>query len=92
MTTTTTAGGVDDDSDNTWTAANLLATQESSRRRMLGDTVNSPVHSLCQSWVTGRVRFIMLDIRNIDRSPARTLTTPARRCSGPTNWRGCSSS
>ena len=65
---TTTAGGVDDDSDNTWTAANLVAAQEIFPQGTLGDTVNSPVHSLCQSWVTGRVRFIMLDIRNVDRT------------------------
>jgi PhoD-like phosphatase len=57
------------DSDNLWTAANIEAAQEVFPQGPLGDTVNSPVHSLCQSWVTGRVRFIMLDIRNIDRSP-----------------------
>ena len=80
---TTTADGVDDDSDNTWTAANLLAAQEIFPQGTLGDTVNSPVHSLCQSWVQGRVRFIMLDIRNIDRSPGADTDNASKTMLGP---------
>lgn len=58
-----------DDYQNPVIVANLVAAQEAFPQKTLGDTVNSPVHSLCQSWVTGRVLFIMLDDRNIDRSP-----------------------
>jgi len=81
---TTTAGGVDDDSDNLWTAANLVAAQEIFPQGTLGDTVNSPVHSLCQSWVQGRVRFIMLDIRNIDRSPGANTDNGSKTMLGAT--------
>jgi hypothetical protein len=81
---TTTAGGVDDDSDNLWTAANLLAVQEIFPQGTLGDTVNNPVHSLCQSWVTGRVRFIMFDIRNIDRSPGANTDNSSKTMLGAT--------
>ena len=62
----TTDGG---DSDNTWTAANLLAFQEAFPYVASLPDPNDPVHGLYQSWVTGRVRFIMTDIRNTDRSP-----------------------
>jgi hypothetical protein len=82
--TTTTAGGVNDDSDNTWTAANLVAAAEIFPQGALGDTVNSPVHSLCQSWVTGRVRFVMLDIRNIDRSPGANTDNSSKTMLGAT--------
>lgn len=62
-----------DDLANPAVVANLAAAQEAFPFGTLGDTVNSPVHSLAQTWVAGRVRFIMLDIRNIDRST--TLAT-----------------
>lgn len=48
---------------------NIAAAQQVYPMATLGDTVNSPVHGLWQSWVCGRVRFIMIDIRSIDRSP-----------------------
>lgn len=67
-TSTATNGTTYDDTDNLWGAANILATQEFFPNGVLGDTVNSPVHSLCESWVQGRVRFIKLDVRNIDRT------------------------
>lgn len=72
------------DSNNTWTAANLLAAQEIFPQGTLGDTVNSPVHSLCQSWVTGRVRFIMLDIRNVDRSAGSATDNSSKTMLGAT--------
>jgi phosphodiesterase/alkaline phosphatase D-like protein len=81
---TNTAGGVNDDSNNTWTAANILAAQEVFPQGPLGDQVNSPVHSLCQSWVTGRVRFILLDIRNVDRSPGANTDNSSKTMLGAT--------
>jgi hypothetical protein len=81
---TTTAGGVNDDSDNLWTAANLVAAQEIFPQGTLGDAANNPVHSLCQSWVQGRVRFIMLDIRNIDRSPGANTDNSSKTMLGAT--------
>jgi len=57
-----------DDYQNPAVVANIAAAQEAFPFGTLGDTANSPVHSLCQSWVCGRVRFIMLDDRTIDRS------------------------
>jgi hypothetical protein len=81
---TTSAGGVNDDSNNTWTAANLLAAQEIFPQGTLGDTVNNPVHSLCRTWVTGRVRFIQLDIRNIDRSPGTATDNASKTMLGAT--------
>lgn len=62
----TTDGG---DSDNAWTAANLVAFQEAFPYVASLPDPNSPVHGLYQSWIVGRVRFIMLDQRNTDRSP-----------------------
>ena len=71
-----------DDTDNTFTAENLLASQEFFPHGTLGDTVNNPVHSLCESWVTGRVRFIKLDIRNIDRSPGMNTDNSSKTMLG----------
>lgn len=82
-TTQATSGTVYDDTDNLWTAENLLATQEFFPHGTLGDTVNSPVHSLCESWVTGRVRFIKLDIRNIDRSAGTATDNSSKTMLGP---------
>jgi hypothetical protein len=61
-----------------------VAVQEMFPQGTLGDTVNSPVHSLCQSWVQGRVRFIMLDIRNIDRSPGANTDNSSKTMLGAT--------
>jgi hypothetical protein len=72
------------DSDNLWTAANLLAAQEIWPQGALGDTVNNPVHGLFQTWVQGRVRFILLDIRNIDRSPGTATDNSSKTMLGPT--------
>lgn len=74
----TTAGG---DSDNTWTAANLLACQEAFPQAPLADP-NSPVHGLYQSFVMGRVRFILLDQRNTDRSPVANTDNSSKTMLG----------
>ena len=81
---TTTAGGVNDDSDNLWTAANLVTANYLFPQATLGDITNNPVHSLCQSWVQGRVRFIMLDIRNVDRSPGANTDNSSKTMLGAT--------
>jgi alkaline phosphatase D len=57
-----------DDYQNTAVAANLAAAREAFPQGTL-DTTYSPVHGLWQTWAAGRARFIMLDIRNLDRSP-----------------------
>ena len=75
----TTDGG---DSDNTWTAANLLALQEAFPYVASLPDPNTPSHGLYQSWVTGRVRFIMTDIRNTDRSPSANTDKPGKTMLG----------
>jgi hypothetical protein len=62
----TTDGG---DSDNDWTAANLVAFQEAFPFAADLPDPNDPVQGLYQSFVCGRVRFIVLDQRNVNRSP-----------------------
>lgn len=49
---------------------NIAAAQRVFPFGTLGDIVNTPVHGLWQSWTAGRVRFIMIDVRNLDRSPS----------------------
>ena len=78
---TTTDGG---DSDNDWTAANLLAMQEAFPYVASLPDPNNPVHGLYQSWVTGRIRFIMLDMRNIDRSPVANPDNASKTMLGAT--------
>ena len=63
------AGPDNGDSNNSYTATNIAAAQQVFPFGTLGDQTNSPAHGLYQTWVAGRVRFIMLDIRNTDRSP-----------------------
>ena len=75
----TTDGG---DSDNTWTVANIAAFQEAFPFVSPLPDPNSPVHGLYQSWVTGRVRFIMLDIRNTDRSPSANTDNSSKTMLG----------
>jgi hypothetical protein len=75
----TTDGG---DSDNAWTAANLLAFQEAFPYVSPLPDPNSPVHGVYQSWVTGRVRFIMLDQRTIDRSPVANTDNSSKTMLG----------
>jgi hypothetical protein len=75
----TTDGG---DSDNDWTAANLLAFQEAFPYVASLPDPNDPVHGLYQSWVCGRVRFIMLDQRNTGRSPVANTDNASKTMLG----------
>lgn len=78
------AGPDNGDSDNAYTAANIAAAQEVFPFGTLGDTVNSPPHGLYQAWVAGRVRFIMIDIRNTDRSPGGNTDNSSKTMLGAT--------
>lgn len=71
------------DSNNAWTAANIQAALEVFPWGALGDT-RSPTVGLYQSWVVGRVRFIMPDIRNTDRSAGADTDGPAKTMLGAT--------
>jgi len=61
---------------------NIAAAQQVYPFGTLGDTVNSPVHGLWQSWVCGRVRFIMTDVRNTDRSPGANTDNSSKTMLG----------
>jgi hypothetical protein len=78
------AGPDNGDSDNTYTATNIAAAQSVFPMGVLGDTVNSPPHGLYQAWVSGRVRFIMIDIRNTDRSPGGNTDNGTKTMLGAT--------
>lgn len=69
------------DSNNAWTAANIQAALEVFPWGTLGDTRN-PTVGLYQSWVVGRVRFIMPDIRNTDRSAGAATDGPSKTMLG----------
>lgn len=71
------------DSNNPWTAANIQAALEMFPWGVLGDT-RQPAAGLYQSWVIGRVRFIMIDIRNTDRSPGAATDGPSKTMLGAT--------
>ena len=75
----TTDGG---DSDNLWTAANLLAFQEAFPYVAPLPDPNNPVQGVYQSWVCGRVRFIMLDQRNVNRSPVANADNSSKTMLG----------
>jgi hypothetical protein len=78
------AGPDNGDSDNAYTATNIAAAQQVFPQGVLGDTVNTPVHGLYQAWVVGRVRFIMIDIRNTDRSPGSNTDNGSKTMLGAT--------
>jgi hypothetical protein len=78
------AGPDNGDSNNAYTAANIAAARQVFPFGTLGDTVNTPVHGLYQSWVVGRVRFIMVDIRNTDRSPGGNTDDGSKTMLGAT--------
>jgi PhoD-like phosphatase len=78
------AGPDNGDSDNAYTATNIAAAQQVFPQGVLGDTVNTPVHGLYQTWVVGRVRFIMIDIRNTDRSPGSNTDNSSKTMLGAT--------
>jgi hypothetical protein len=71
------------DSDTAWMPYNITAMLETFPWGPLGDT-ETPKHGLWQSWVVGRVRFINIDIRNIDRSPVANTDGPAKTMLGAT--------
>jgi hypothetical protein len=71
------------DSNNAWTASNIAANQVMFPQGTLGDT-QTPPHGLYQSWVVGRVRFIMLDQRNIDRSTSTNTDNSSKTMLGAT--------
>jgi hypothetical protein len=62
------AGPDNGDSNNTYTATNIAAAQQVFPFGTLGDA-GVPPRGLYQSWVAGRIRYIMTDVRNLDRSP-----------------------
>jgi phosphodiesterase/alkaline phosphatase D-like protein len=76
------AGPDNGDSDNAYTATNIAAAQQVFPFGPLGDQTNNPVHGLYQTWVVGRVRFIMLDIRNTDRSPGANTDNSSKTMLG----------
>lgn len=78
------AGPDNGDSNNSYTATNIAAAQQVFPFGTLGDTVNTPVHGLYQAWVVGRVRFIMIDIRNTDRSPGGNTDNGSKTMLGAT--------
>lgn len=77
------AGPDNGDSDNAYTATNIAAYQQVFPYGALGDS-ESPPHGLYQTWVVGRVRFIMVDIRNIDRSPGSNTDDSSKTMLGAT--------
>ena len=72
------------DSNTAWMPASIAARQEVFPQGALGDTTFSPVHGLYQSWVAGRVRFILIDIRNTDRSPGANTDNSSKTMLGAT--------
>lgn len=78
------AGPDNGDSNNTYTATNIAAAQQVFPFGVLGDTVNTPVHGLYQAWTAGRVRFIMIDVRNTDRSPGGNTDNGSKTMLGAT--------
>jgi len=75
--------GQNTDSDNTATTINIQAATEVFPFGTLGDS-RSPLVGLYQSWVCGRVRFIMVDIRNSDRSPSAATDNSSKTMLGTT--------
>jgi hypothetical protein len=63
---------------------NITAAQQVYPFGTLGDTADSPVHGLWQAWTIGRVRFIMIDIRNTDRSPEANADNSSKTMLGAT--------
>lgn len=76
-------GADNGDSNTAYMPFNILARQQVFPMAPLGDTEN-PLHGLYQSWVAGRVRFIMIDIRNIDRSPGANTDNASKTMLGAT--------
>lgn len=77
------AGADNGDSNNAWTQANINAYKRVVPHLPLVDT-RTPTAGRYQSWVVGRVRFIMVDIRNTDRTPGATTDSSAKTMLGAT--------
>ena len=71
---------------------NITAAQQVYPFGTLGDTTNSPVHGLWQSWVCGRIRFIMINVRNTDRSPSANTDNSSKTMLGASSSPGSTSS
>lgn len=71
------------DSDNAATTVNIQAAQEVFPFGTLADA-RSPKAGLYQSWVTGRIRFIQIDIRNTDRSGQNATDNSSKTMLGAT--------
>jgi PhoD-like phosphatase len=67
-----------------WIPVNIAAAQQVYPFGTLGDTADSPVHGLYQAWVIGRIRFIMIDVRNTDRSPGANTDNASKTMLGAT--------
>jgi len=77
------AGADNGDSNNAWTATNIAAAQQVFPFGTLGDTAATP-RGLYQAWTVGRVRFIMIDVRNLDRSPGANTDNSSKTMLGAT--------
>lgn len=75
------AGADNGDSNNAWTAASIDAYKTVVPHLPLPDA-NSPQHARYQTWVVGRVRFIMVDVRNIDRTAGLTADSSSKTMLG----------
>ncbi|HSX35818.1 MAG TPA: alkaline phosphatase D family protein [Patescibacteria group bacterium] len=71
------------DSNTAYTATNIAAYQQVFPYGALGDTNPTP-RGLYQTWVVGRVRFIMVDVRNLDRSPGANTDNASKTMLGAT--------
>lgn len=71
------------DSAVPYIATNIAAAQQVFPFGTLGDTASTP-RGLYQAWTAGRVRFIMVDVRNQDRSPGTNTDNASKTMLGPT--------
>lgn len=76
------AGPDNGDSDNLYTAAFNTAYKQVVPARMV-DTGATPVGKY-RTWVIGRVRFILIDVRNTDRSPGANADDVTKTMLGAT--------
>lgn len=76
------AGPDNGDSDNAWTVAHIAAYKRVAPHRLVDKAANP--RGRWQTWTVGRIRFIMLDIRNLDRSPGLQVDTSSKTMLGAT--------
>lgn len=70
------------DSDTAYMPYNIAARQE--LFPVPTADAGAPPHGLYTTWVAGRVRFIMLDVRNTDRSPGAAADNASKTMLGAT--------